>query len=129
MAVAHGGGDDNYNYDIIYDAACGVDSGDNPCLPPVFGGAGGQHACAIARSLGISKVFVHKYASVLSAFGLSGAELVEESQTPAAAVLVRGGAVQVESESAKKVAEVLKEVSAVAGAFSRAFICKTSAQF
>ena len=129
MAVVHGGGDDNYNYDIIYDAACGVDAGDNPCLPPVFGGAGGQHACAIARSLGISKVFVHKYASVLSAFGLSGAELVEESQTPAAAVLVRGGAVQVESQSAKMVAEVLKEVSAVAGAYSRAFICKTSAQF
>lgn len=27
-----------------------------------FGGAGGQHACAIARSLGMSTVFVHKYA-------------------------------------------------------------------
>lgn len=26
-----------------------------------FGGAGGQHACAIARSLGMSKVFVHRY--------------------------------------------------------------------
>lgn len=27
-----------------------------------FGGAGGQHACAIARSLGMTTVFVHKYA-------------------------------------------------------------------
>lgn len=27
-----------------------------------FGGAGGQHACAIARSLGMSTVFIHKYA-------------------------------------------------------------------
>lgn len=26
-----------------------------------FGGAGGQHACAIARSLGMKTVFVHKY--------------------------------------------------------------------
>jgi N-methylhydantoinase A/oxoprolinase/acetone carboxylase beta subunit len=26
-----------------------------------FGGAGGQHACAIARSLGMSTVFVHRY--------------------------------------------------------------------
>lgn len=25
-----------------------------------FGGAGGQHACAIARALGISTVYIHK---------------------------------------------------------------------
>ena len=29
-----------------------------------FGGAGGQHACAIARSLGIRTVVVHKYSSI-----------------------------------------------------------------
>ena len=34
-----------------------------------FGGAGGQHACAIARNLGIHSVLVHKYSSVLSAYG------------------------------------------------------------
>lgn len=27
-----------------------------------FGGAGGQHACQIARELGMSTVLVHKYA-------------------------------------------------------------------
>ena len=26
-----------------------------------FGGAGGQHACAIARALGMDSVFIHKY--------------------------------------------------------------------
>jgi len=26
-----------------------------------FGGAGGQHACAIARALGIRTVYIHKY--------------------------------------------------------------------
>lgn len=26
-----------------------------------FGGAGGQHACAIARSLGMKTVFIHRY--------------------------------------------------------------------
>lgn len=31
-----------------------------------FGGAGGQHCCAIARQLGIEEVFVHRYSSVLS---------------------------------------------------------------
>lgn len=30
-----------------------------------FGGAGGQHACQIARELGMSKVLVHKYAGWL----------------------------------------------------------------
>jgi 5-oxoprolinase (ATP-hydrolysing) len=49
-----------------------------------FGGAGGQHACAIARSLGIRKVFVHKYSSVLSAYGLALANVVHEIQEPCA---------------------------------------------
>ena len=35
-----------------------------------FGGAGGQHACAIAEALGISQVFLHPYAGVLSAYGM-----------------------------------------------------------
>lgn len=34
-----------------------------------FGGAGGQHACSIARSLGMDTVHVHKYSSILSAYG------------------------------------------------------------
>ena len=29
-----------------------------------FGGAGGQHACAVARSLGMSTVYIHKYVIV-----------------------------------------------------------------
>ncbi len=35
-----------------------------------FGGAGAQHACAIARELGIKKVLQHPYAGILSAFGI-----------------------------------------------------------
>ncbi|KAF9585364.1 hypothetical protein BGW38_002703 [Lunasporangiospora selenospora] len=53
----------------------------------VFGGAGGQHACAIARALGISNIYVHKYASVLSAYGLSLADVVYESQEPSSETL------------------------------------------
>ena len=44
-----------------------------PRLAP-FGGAGGQHACEIARLLGIKTVLVHRYSSVLSAYGLALAE-------------------------------------------------------
>ena len=39
-----------------------------------FGGAGGQHACAIADALGIERVFIHPYAGVLSAYGIGLAE-------------------------------------------------------
>ncbi|XP_043270128.1 5-oxoprolinase isoform X2 [Venturia canescens] len=49
-----------------------------------FGGAGGQHACAIARSLGMGTVFVHKYAGILSAYGMALADIVEEAQEPSA---------------------------------------------
>jgi 5-oxoprolinase (ATP-hydrolysing) len=35
-----------------------------------FGGAGGQHACLIAEALGISQIFIHPYAGVLSAYGI-----------------------------------------------------------
>lgn len=48
-----------------------------------FGGAGPQHACAMARSLGITKVFVHRYGGILSAYGLSMADAVVEDQEPA----------------------------------------------
>ncbi|KAJ1948242.1 hypothetical protein FBU59_001683, partial [Linderina macrospora] len=51
-----------------------------------FGGAGGQHACAVAANLGIRRVFVHRLASVLSAYGLGLAEVVDEEQAPAADV-------------------------------------------
>ena len=47
-----------------------------------FGGAGGQHACALARALGIPTVFVHKYASILSAVGMGVADVVHEEQCP-----------------------------------------------
>lgn len=35
-----------------------------------FGGAGGQHACAVADALGLKKVMIHPCAGVLSAYGI-----------------------------------------------------------
>jgi 5-oxoprolinase (ATP-hydrolysing) len=40
-----------------------------------FGGAGGQHACAIADVLGMTQVFIHPYAGVLSAYGIGLADI------------------------------------------------------
>ncbi len=51
-----------------------------------FGGAGPQHACAIAKALGMSKVYVHRYGGILSAYGLSMSDAVNEEQEPAAGV-------------------------------------------
>ncbi|RBA21563.1 5-oxoprolinase (ATP-hydrolysing) [Fusarium proliferatum] len=47
-----------------------------------FGGAGGQHAVAIAESLGIQQILVHRYSSVLSAYGMALADVVDERQEP-----------------------------------------------
>jgi 5-oxoprolinase (ATP-hydrolysing) len=47
-----------------------------------FGGAGPQHCCAIAKTLGMRKVLVHKYSGILSAYGLSLADIVVERQEP-----------------------------------------------
>lgn len=52
-----------------------------------FGGAGGQHACAIARELGISKIFIHRFSGILSAYGMGMADVVAERQEPAAVIL------------------------------------------
>ncbi|MEK0083196.1 hydantoinase B/oxoprolinase family protein [Benzoatithermus flavus] len=40
-----------------------------------FGGAGAQHACQVADLLGIGRVFIHPYASVLSAYGMGLADV------------------------------------------------------
>ena len=39
-----------------------------------FGGAGGQHACAVADALGMNRVLVHPLAGVLSAYGMGLAD-------------------------------------------------------
>ncbi|KAH9219498.1 Hydantoinase B/oxoprolinase-domain-containing protein [Leptodontidium sp. 2 PMI_412] len=49
-----------------------------------FGGAGGQHACSIAENLRIKRVLVHKYSSILSAYGIGLADVVHEEQLPCA---------------------------------------------
>jgi 5-oxoprolinase (ATP-hydrolysing) len=56
-----------------------------------FGGAGGQHACAIASSLAIRTVIIHRYSSILSAYGMALADVVHEAQEPASGILDTDG--------------------------------------
>jgi 5-oxoprolinase (ATP-hydrolysing) len=46
-----------------------------------FGGAGSQHACALADALGVRTVLLHPLAGVLSAYGMGLAEVVHEDVT------------------------------------------------
>ena len=40
-----------------------------------FGGAGGQHACSVADSLGMTRVLIHPFSSLLSAYGMGLADI------------------------------------------------------
>lgn len=53
----------------------------------VFGGAGGQHACLVADALGMTTVFAHPLAGVLSAYGMGLADQTEIRQKTVEKVL------------------------------------------
>ena len=55
-----------------------------------FGGAGGQHACLVADSLGMERVFIHPHAGVLSAYGMGLADLRALREASAEVSLVDG---------------------------------------
>ncbi|TWT61926.1 hydantoinase B/oxoprolinase family protein [Rubinisphaera italica] len=61
-------------------AARGYDPADHVLVS--FGGAGGQHACSIAKELGIQKIVIHPLAGLFSAYGIGcGDQRQIESQS------------------------------------------------
>ncbi len=56
-----------------------------------FGGAGGQHACAVADALGIETVLIHPFAGVLSAYGMGLADIRVLRETAVEAPLAEIG--------------------------------------
>jgi 5-oxoprolinase (ATP-hydrolysing) len=70
-----------------------------------FGGAGGQHACLVADALGMTRVFVHPLAGVLSAYGMG---LADQS-------VIREQAVEVKL-SAQALPEIEEKLMALAAA-------------
>ncbi len=54
-----------------------------------FGGAGGQHATAVARDLGIKRILIHRMSSILSAYGMALADVVIDVQEPESVVFSR----------------------------------------
>ena len=73
-----------------------------------FGGAGGQHACLVADALGMTRVFVHPLAGVLSAYGMGLADQA----------VIREQAVEVKltNQSLSDIAEKLNVLAAAAQA-------------
>jgi 5-oxoprolinase (ATP-hydrolysing) len=53
----------------------------------MFGGAGGQHGCSIATTLGIKRIIIPRLSSLLSAYGMALADVVREATEPAAFTL------------------------------------------
>lgn len=56
-----------------------------------FGGAGGQHACAVARLLGIGRILFHPLGGVLSALGMGLALTRWEGSAPVARLPLEAG--------------------------------------
>jgi 5-oxoprolinase (ATP-hydrolysing) len=62
-----------------------------------FGGAAGQHACLVADALAMTRVFVHPYAGVLSAYGMGLADQSAMREKTAEARLEEPALAQIEA--------------------------------
>lgn len=74
-----------------------------------FGGAGGQHACALADTLGVRRILVHRWSSLLSAHGIAQAALQHEARAPLVGKLGTEGVLQSIEE---KIVSLREEVTA-----------------
>ncbi|MEQ1518719.1 MAG: hydantoinase B/oxoprolinase family protein, partial [Usitatibacteraceae bacterium] len=66
-----------------------------------FGGAGGQHACLVADELGMTRVYIHPLAGVLSAYGMGLADIVTMREKAIELALSAESLVTLESELAQ----------------------------
>lgn len=83
--------------------AKGLSTGDNNLA--CFGGSGSQFAVSLASNLGITDVAIHKFASVLSAYGILLADIVIEKQAPTSLVYLESNYDIIE----KKVAQLTED--------------------
>ena len=77
-----------------------------------FGGAGGQHACAVADALGMERALIHRFAGVLSAYGMGLAELRVLKECSVEKFLARSGIQEAQRVLAELEAEARAELLA-----------------
>ncbi|MBO0772797.1 MAG: hydantoinase B/oxoprolinase family protein, partial [Actinobacteria bacterium] len=76
-----------------------------------FGGAGGQHACAVADALGITSVLIHPLAGVLSAYGMGLADVTAMREAAVEAPLAGELLPELERTSGTLAAAALAELA------------------
>ncbi|HVJ35825.1 MAG TPA: hydantoinase/oxoprolinase family protein, partial [Terriglobia bacterium] len=75
-----------------------------------FGGAGGQHACQVADALGMTRIFLHPFAGVLSAYGMGLADIRALRHRTVEAPLTADLLPRLESDLDALAAEAMAEV-------------------
>ncbi len=79
--------------------AKGCDPRDYVLVP--FGGAAGQHACAVARELGMREILHHPHAGLLSAYGIGLADVERHAASGVYRPLSKQAFAELESEFAR----------------------------
>ncbi|MBK8063972.1 MAG: hydantoinase B/oxoprolinase family protein [Betaproteobacteria bacterium] len=77
-----------------------------------FGGAAGQHACLVADALAMTRVFIHPFAGVLSAYGMGLADQTAMREKSIEARLEEGARRLLEDEAGKLATETREELLA-----------------
>jgi 5-oxoprolinase (ATP-hydrolysing) len=77
-----------------------------------FGGAGGQHACGVADELGMTRVFIHPLAGVLSAYGMGLADQIALREAALERELNETGVSQASSLAVRLLDEARAELEA-----------------
>jgi 5-oxoprolinase (ATP-hydrolysing) len=77
-----------------------------------FGGAGGQHACLVADALGMTKILVHPFSGLLSAYGMGLADIRATRQKAAEAPFDEPGRAEVARIGLELGRDVVAEVAA-----------------
>ncbi|HYC04251.1 MAG TPA: hydantoinase B/oxoprolinase family protein [Azospirillaceae bacterium] len=77
-----------------------------------FGGAGGQHACLVADALGMTEIYIHPLAGVLSAFGMGLADIVSMRERAVERPLDRAALPELDALAKELSAEALKDLAA-----------------
>src|SRR6202044_3717568 len=85
-----------------------------------FGGAGGQHACAVADALGMTSVLIHPLAGALSAYGIGLADVIAMRETAVEAPLTAALAARLAAETFAPLEESARAGLSAQGAASGA---------
>jgi 5-oxoprolinase (ATP-hydrolysing) len=81
-----------------------------------FGGAGGQHACAVADALGMTSVLIHPLAGALSAYGIGLADVTTMRESAVEAPLTAETAARLPAEAFRPLEESARSDLAAQGA-------------